>query len=199
VLVHEKRTKDRRIQKTDALLRGALGTLIHEKPYESIAIKEILNRANVGRSTFYTHFADKDELLLSCIHGLLRPAPLGGRGRATTKLQENIMWFSLPVFEHIERHRRTGQATMGPRAHEAVHEHLQHAITELIEYEVRTALSRRSRTARRACPDLLVRWIASTFVLVLNWWVESNSPLPAPEADGLFRALIEPSLAEILR
>jgi len=36
--------------------------LAHEKPYDSIAVKEILDRANVGRSTFYTHFQDKHEL-----------------------------------------------------------------------------------------------------------------------------------------
>jgi AcrR family transcriptional regulator len=197
--VPEKRKEDRRIQKTEALLRGALGDLIREKPYEDIVVKEILNRANVGRSTFYTHFADKDELLLSCIHDILRSPQSGGRGRATAKPQEDIVWFSLPILEHIERHRQTGQATMGPWGRRAVHEHLQHAITELIEDEVRTALRRGSRTARHASPDLLVRWIASTFVLVLNWWVESDSPLPAREADGLFRALIEPSLAEALR
>ena len=165
----EKRKKDRRIQKTEALLRGALGALIREKPYDDIVVKEILNRANVGRSTFYTHFADKDELLLSCIHDMLRPAQPGGWGRATAKPQEDIVWFSLPILEHIERHRRTGQATMEPRGRREVHEHLQHAITELIEDEVRTALRRSRRTARHASPDLLVRWIASTFVLVLNW------------------------------
>jgi hypothetical protein len=80
-----------------------------------------------------------------------------------------------------------------------VHEHLQHAITELIEDEVRTALRRSSRTALDPSPDLLVRWIASSFVLVLNWWVESDNPLPAREADGLFRALIEPSPSVALR
>jgi hypothetical protein len=88
---------------------------------------------------------------------------------------------------------------MGPRGRRAVHEHLQHAVIELIEDEVRTALRRGSPAAHHASPDLLVRWIASTFVLVLNWWVESENPLPAREADGLFRALIEPSLAAALR
>lgn len=133
--MHEKRTQDRRIQKTEALLRGALGALIREKPYDDIVVKEILNRANVGRSTFYTHFADKDELLLSCIHDILRSARLGGSGRAAAKPQEGIVWFSLPIFEHIEGHRRTGQATMGSRGRRTVHEHLQHAVIELIEGE----------------------------------------------------------------
>jgi AcrR family transcriptional regulator len=194
--VHERRTKDRRIQKTEALLREALGALIREKPYDDIVVKEILDRANVGRSTFYTHFRDKDELLLSGIQNMLLAAGPAGRGRVPAKPCDGIVWFSLPILEHIEEHRRTGGATMGPRGRRAIHEHLPNAITELIEDEVRTALRR--STESHASPELLVRWIASTFVLVLNWWVESDSALPARDADRLFRRLIEPSLAELL-
>jgi AcrR family transcriptional regulator len=196
--VHEKRTKDRRIQKTEALLREALAALIHEKPYDDIVVKEILDRANVGRSTFYTHFRDKDDLLLSGIEDTLRSARPTGEGTVPAKPCDGMVWFSLPILEHIEKHRRTGQAPIGPRGRWAMHEHLQHAITEPIEDEVRTALRRSRRIAGHASPELLVRWIASTFVLVLNWWVESDSPLPAREADSLFRGLIEPSLAEAL-
>src|SRR5215470_87902 len=129
---------------------------------------------------------------------MLRSARPAGGGRVAAKPHESIVWFSLPIFDHIEKHRRTGRATMGPRGRKAIHEHLQHAITELIEDEVRTALRRSRRVAGHASPELLVRWIASTFVLVLNWWVESDKPLPAREADSLFRGLIEPSLAEVL-
>src|SRR6516164_2810623 len=59
LMAGEKRGKDRRIEKTQALLHEALGALIREKPYDEIVLKEILDRANVGRSTFYTHFRDK--------------------------------------------------------------------------------------------------------------------------------------------
>ena len=83
--------KDRRIQKTRDLLHRSLAALIHEKPYDSISVKEILDRANVGRSTFYTHFSDKDELLVSSIHDLLRsiqtakPPSSAKRSRTTLK------------------------------------------------------------------------------------------------------------------
>jgi AcrR family transcriptional regulator len=196
--VHEKRTKDRRIQKTEALLREALAALIHEKPYDDIVVKEILDRANVGRSTFYTHFRDKDDLLLSGIEDMLRSARPAGGGQVPAKPCDGMVWFSLPILEHIEKHRRAGQASIGRRGRRAMHEHLQQAIMELIEDEVRTALRRSRRIAGHASPELLVRWIASTFVLVLNWWVESDSPLSAREADSLFRGLIEPSLAKAL-
>lgn len=194
--VHNKRSKDRRVLKTEALLRDALAVLIREKPYDDIVVKEILDRANVGRSTFYTHFRDKDELLLSGIQEMLRSARPPAGGRASARPYESVLWFSLPIFEHIEKHRRTDTA-MAPPGRRAMHEHLRHALTGLIEEEVSAVLSR-TRPARHASPELLVQWIASTFVLLLNWWVESDTPLPAREADELFGRLIAPSLAGLL-
>jgi AcrR family transcriptional regulator len=59
------RRPDRRIQRTRALLRDALMSLILEKGYESITIQDIADRANVARTTFYLHFSDKDDLLFN--------------------------------------------------------------------------------------------------------------------------------------
>jgi len=61
---------DRRVQRTRRLLHKALMSLILEKKYESITVQEILDSADVGRSTFYMHFHDKDELLFSGFHDL---------------------------------------------------------------------------------------------------------------------------------
>src|SRR5262245_6822900 len=98
-------TTDRRVRRTKSSLHDALIGLAREKPYGDIAVKEILDRADVGRSTFYTHFGDKDELLESSIEELLRAAegvPQSGDGL------ERILAFSLPVLEHIGRHREVG-------------------------------------------------------------------------------------------
>jgi len=43
--------------------------------------------------------------------------------------------------------------------------------------------------------DVLVQYVASTFVLVLNWWVETDSRLTPNEVNNLFRALVVPILA----
>ncbi len=56
---------DRRIQRTRQLLHEALITLILEKGYDAITVQDILERANLGRSTFYAHYQDKEALLLS--------------------------------------------------------------------------------------------------------------------------------------
>src|SRR5690242_13310 len=61
----QQKAPDRRIQRTRQLLLDSLIQLILEKGYESITVQDIIDRANVGRSTFYSHFQDKEDLLLS--------------------------------------------------------------------------------------------------------------------------------------
>src|SRR3954471_12869744 len=56
---------DPRIRRTRDALGDALLALMQEKTFESITVQEVLDRAGVGRSTFYAHYRDKDDLLLS--------------------------------------------------------------------------------------------------------------------------------------
>src|SRR5215510_6803289 len=175
-MLQEKRAKDRRIQKTKNLLHEALGSLIREKPYDAIVVQEILDRANVGRSTFYTHFRDKDELLISGIHDILSVLPT--ELPHTGKRYERIISFSLPIFEHIHQHRRAGGVRMGIRGRAVIHEQLQKVLEEVIANDVRKDFQNRRRVSSRMPADLLVHHVASTFILVLNWWVESRDPLP---------------------
>ena len=59
----EQEKKDRRTRKTRQLLRDALLALLKEKRYEEISVQDIIERADVARSTFYMHYMDKDDLL----------------------------------------------------------------------------------------------------------------------------------------
>src|SRR4051812_15011818 len=61
---------DRRVRRTRRNLTDALIGLILERGYEAITVQDILDRADIGRSTFYAHFRDKDALLLSCFDDL---------------------------------------------------------------------------------------------------------------------------------
>ena len=65
-LLDLKRKKvDARVRKTRDALGDALVALMQERPFESITVQDVLDRANVGRSTFYSHYSDKDDLLMS--------------------------------------------------------------------------------------------------------------------------------------
>jgi AcrR family transcriptional regulator len=193
VTLTAKPAKDRRIQKTQHLLREALASLIREKPYNSIVVREILDQANVGRSTFYTHFRDKYDLLVSCIHDMLHSVdPMGPA--SSGKRYETIIGFSLPIFEHIHQHMHTGEAKMGIKSREVIHERLQKVLAELIADDIRKDFQGRRETAGQISLDLFAQYVISTFIVVLNWWVEC-SRIPPKEANNLFRALILPTLA----
>ena len=176
------------MQKTKASLHTALIGLAREKPYPSIVVKEILDRANVGRSTFYTHFRDKDDLLESGIYDVLRSLQdLPRRSSAP----ERLVAFSLPLLRHIDEHRRTAGPRMGREGRATMHAHMEDVLTTVIADQLATAM----RVSRAETPmDLVARYVASTFVLVLNQWVENDTEWTPAEADARFRALAMPTL-----
>ena len=57
--------QDRRSQRTRHLVNSAMLELLFEKHYDTITVQDILDRANIGRSTFYAHYFDKEDVLTS--------------------------------------------------------------------------------------------------------------------------------------
>ncbi len=184
---------DRRVRRTRGLLHEALFGLIGEKDYDRISVSEILERANIGRSTFYMHFRDKDDLFASAIQEKLESM------RAADPASGNpvgpIMGFSRAVFEHIDSNRAAGGARMGRRGRAILHEHLRTVLARWIRDEMARATRVRARTPRGIPTELVAQHVASTLVLVLDWWVDSDCASSPGEADALFRALVLPALS----
>lgn len=191
------RGKDRRVEKTQGLLHGALASLIHEKSYDAIVVKEILARANVGRSTFYSHFRDKDELLDRGLRDMLRACESNAPARSSGAA-DRVLRFSLPLLAHIGQMRSASTTTVDARGQAVVHERLQQVLAELIADELRAASRGRPSDGPGVPRDLLGRHVASTFLLVSSWWMESPAPLPATTANDLFRALVLPAVSAAL-
>ena len=185
--VAQEQPKDRRVQKTERLLRDALGSLIHEKSYDSISVKEILQRANVGRSAFYAHFSDKDALLVDGIRQMLDEL----RSRSVHRFSD-VTWFSHGLFEHIDGLRHTGTAMKTKKGRAVVHHHLRLVLFETVADALR---QRAPRDVGRVPQDVLAEFIVGTFILVLDWWVDSNSALSSRDVDELFLSMVLPTLA----
>ena len=183
--------KDRRVQKTERLLREAMGSLIHEKSYDSIAVSDILQRANVGRSAFYAHFSNKDALLAMSIEQTLRempPHPLPASDRPFGHIVE----FSYRVFEHVDGFRRSATAMRIGASRSIVHHHLRRVLFKTVTAAVSESMPRSAVPA-----GLLAEYVVQTFILVLNWWVDSRSSLSPREVDEVFCSLVLPSLAAV--
>lgn len=187
------KSPDRRVTRTQRSLREALHSLIREKDYDAIVVKEILDRADVGRSAFYTHFRDKDDLLASSIQDLIGSIPSAQRSDGRI---EGILWFSLPLLEHVERHHAAGGFRVGPKGRAVLHGRLQKVLVEILRAQIRKLSALRRGNSAPIPTELLARYVASTFVLVLDWWVDGLPRLTARDVDHLFQALVLPTLAK---
>src|SRR5262245_50350449 len=107
-----KRSIDRRVLRTRAAIQHALVSLILTKGYEAITIQDICETANVGRSTFYAHYASKEHVHQSGIESL---SGLLADRRKPTKTARGLE-FSLPMFEHARDHIDHYRAMVGAQS-----------------------------------------------------------------------------------
>jgi AcrR family transcriptional regulator len=184
------RKTDSRVGKTRLLLHRSLATLIHEKSYDAIVVKEILARANVSRSTFYAHFDGKEELLLSSIRYVLAAAR--DRLPGLSDPVDKLLYFSLPMLQHIEAHLRHAPVDAPRPGHQQVHRRLERLLIEQVEADIRRAPLDRGMPAMP--PELLAKHLVTTFLVVIDWWLHSRPAPSAREADDAYRALVEPIL-----
>ena len=108
---------DRRSQRTRRLLGDALVALLVEKRYDTITVQDIIERANVGRTTYYAHYKDKEDLLLSEIE---RVVHLLGYEALATGGAAQPLFPSLALFRHVQSFKPVYQALMWGRGGEQI-------------------------------------------------------------------------------
>jgi AcrR family transcriptional regulator len=189
-----RRRPDRRIERTHQLLRKALQALIQEKGFEVLTVQEIIDRANVGRATFYAHFENKDDLLVSGFEDLraslkTRQREAFSRGRT---IEDRVFGFSQEVFEHTNEYREAFRAMVGHRSGAVVQRLLQKLLVELIREDVKRTVVRAESPPVQT--EALVHFIAGALVGVLMWWLDGRMRLSVDEVNAYFRRLALPAL-----
>src|SRR5215469_11973166 len=174
---------------------------ILEKKYEDITVQEILDRADVGRSTFYMHFRDKDQLLVrgfQDLRGLLNSAQAASAA-LPGKSYERIVGFSLAMFEHANEYQRVNRALLGSNAEVIVRRQIHSVLAGLVGKEVEMQFHGRKRASSAVPPELLTHFLVSTFISVMSWWLKARNPVPPKEIDRAYRQLVLPCLASFFR
>jgi AcrR family transcriptional regulator len=185
--------EDRRVQRTRSLLLSALLDLIVERGYDGVSVQDIVDRANVGRSTFYVHYLDKRELLLSGVERLQlhltqqRPAAL-----APTIESETLLRFSLPLFRHIHANLRFCRALLGPQSSAIVEPQMRRFLADMMQEELAPYAA--SGTVDGVPLEVVVQHTVSALIGVLRWWMDQPTPWVAEEIDRHFRALSIPAI-----
>lgn len=180
---------DRRIKRTHKLLQEALVILTLEKGYESVTIRELTERADVGYATFFRHYADKDALLADVLEAMkdeflnvLDPLSI-----VTDPERTGVL-----IFEYVRANADLCRVLLNSSETMAVIKPLQ-----------QIGLQENRMLMQAASPDSVPPEIASnhlmtSLVMLIRWWLDNDMPY-SPERMGRIAAelIIRPVLAAL--
>lgn len=184
-----KQVLDRRILRTRAMLQQALNSLIAQKGYEAITIKDICAAANVGRSTFYAHYTSKDDLKRSGFEPLRKLLIERQRAAlaATRDDRSRSLGFSLPMFEHARDHRDHYRALVGSRGGTVSLGTIRKMLSDLVRNELVATADKSSPEAIPA--EFVVQYVVGAYMAIMTWWLDGGAKLPPHRMDAMFRRL----------
>lgn len=175
--------EDRRIQRTRDLLHQSLVELISEKTYNKITVQDIIDRANVGRSTFYAHFANKDELLRS----QLDVFRLDLQHYLTETNIESVLVPVQALFEHGEKNYKLYRALLGSDGIDVVR---QSAYQQIIESILQHLDDARQHGHDIGMPPMFIaQYIGGALNALLMWWLDERMPYTPAEMDAMFNQM----------
>ena len=175
---------DRRVARTIESLRTALIELILEKHYDAITVQDIIDRANVGRSTFYTHFRDKEDLLVGDWQKLLSffAVHINVSGDAD---------ISVAPIEALMMHLKEYHGLYRALVRSGKAERLFMLGVEFLTEKIAAKID-----AETALPDVpsavSANFLGTQIFATLNWWLDHNMPYTPAEMDAMFHKLAAP-------
>ncbi len=178
---------DRRVARTQAAMRDALIRLLRRKPYTEITVQEILDEADIGRSTFYAHCSGKDQLFRLSFR-LLR-AELAAASAQPDTGPDRLLPFSLPIIRHLAEHRDLYGAFADSRGSGLLFGELRRLSLELARRDL-------EHLPRNGVPlDVAQQFVGGALTTLLAWWLDGKTTL-APEAlDAQFQQLVRHGVA----
>ncbi|MEP6563985.1 MAG: TetR/AcrR family transcriptional regulator [Mesorhizobium sp.] len=189
---------DRRVARTRAALHQTLMSLILKQGYEAITIRDICDAANVGRSTFYSHYTSKDDLMRSGIENLRQVLLDRQRDALATPgdLRHRSLGFSLTLFEHARDHIDLHRGLVGGGT--VALGIIRQILADVVRDEIAATGDKKSADAMPR--ELVVQYVVGAYMAVLTWWLDRGAKPPPTEVDRMFRCLatdgILPHLAE---
>ena len=180
----QRRKPDRRIRQTRDRLGDALIALIQEKPIDEVTVQEVLDRAGVGRSTFYVHYRDKDDLFLSELEDALEMWTTAlSRKREQSRRVAPVAEF----FAHVADARRLYRALVDSGRI--------HAFFDLAEGYFARGIARRLKEIGGTNPDqrdldARSHALAGNVLSLLKWWLDRGAKESPKSIDELFHRMV---------
>jgi len=188
---------DRRVQRTRELLQKALIELIGERGYDAITIQDIVDRANVGRTTFYVHYRSKDELFVSCHEAIVsefRIGPLHPLSREEL-LSPEAPPGNTAAYRHLEDARERLYSIFQGKDSLLILRRIRDWNAQEIEANLHAAFAE----ADSAIPlDVLASYLAGAQIALMQWWLEKRRPYTLEDLAQTFHRLQRAAIRDAL-
>lgn len=172
---------DRRIRKTRQQLGEALISLILEKGYDAISIKDITDRADVAHATFYRHYRDKDELLAQRLQEVIQEIEAFTREPSLQDAEGYL------IFKHAEENNTLYRILLSSQGTSQVRKRVKETIAANI---LRTCKPLRSAQRGIIPPEAAANHIAGSMLLLIEWWLDENMPYPPHHMAKVYEQLV---------
>ncbi|QBD78937.1 TetR/AcrR family transcriptional regulator [Ktedonosporobacter rubrisoli] len=177
---------DRRVQRTRQLLRDALFELVLERGYEGIAVGDITERANLGRTTFYLHYRDKEELLKASIKALMQELQHAVAPRAEETC--SYLMQSTRIFQHVARQQQLYRALLSESGPAHVGDLIRNYFARLYQQYIFEVLNPAGNAPWSE--ELVAAHAAGSLFGLISWWLNHESSLSAEEMGEIYCQLL---------
>jgi len=181
--------EDRRARRTRRNLQDALMLLIVEKGFERITVQEILNRADVGRSTFYSHFRHKEALLAAGFHDLRDQLRREIDNLASPPAIFDPIRLAEVLFEHAYHNCRVFRALGGRQSGPVVYHELHRVVGDVLREHLRPPVT----AGEPGVPyPIAAEFYTGAILALLTWWIDHGFPGGPGALIETFRRLAAP-------
>lgn len=185
---------DRRKEKTKAAIFYALLELMQQHRYSQITIQNIIDHANVGRSTFYAHFGTKDELLEYCIESIcesLHEVSINGDEESTVHF--------IPVekiFIHIQENKQLIKGLISAESSELLFKKFKDYWNHKLEIMVSKKIRCSTKKIELNIPMvILTNYIMTSLIEIIKWWIEYDTLYTPAQMQVYWEQLVLPSIS----
>jgi AcrR family transcriptional regulator len=195
----ENKRSDRRIQRTKRMLKEALFTLILEKGYDAVTVEEITQKADLGRTTFYLHYRDKEDLLLKSIDAIADDliGQISHTNLLSGEVNPIISFMEMKqmnpvslVFQHAAENASLYQIILRGGSATSAAGRFREIISTAAKAFFGTHLKQNGSGYQPDIPlDVLANYYAGSLLNLVTWWLENGMPYPPEQMASIFRQL----------
>jgi AcrR family transcriptional regulator len=189
------RKVDPRVRRTHRMLRDALVSLILEKDFASISIRDVTERAEVAYITFFRHFESLDQLLMEVLEEglaeLLRHIETLAKQSETSALETE----GRLIFEYIGQNADLFRILIKSQSVTRVRKKVVRNIAVIFQKSCLPL----ARSGNSVATAIMSNHIATSLLSLIEWWLDNKMTPPPAQMGKVYKSLIIDSTVGAVR